>query len=134
MYISAHVQLSTRSSDYTSQKGPRWAGPTRPQGMDAVFTGDRTSDLALLLTEKCVRTWCSEAHAGRYSVQPALFLPGVWGYQAPAGVFSWGSGCRGSPSRGPGSAGGPGGAYPAPEDLYQQVGGQHMRRLLEADG
>ncbi|CAO2611153.1 hypothetical protein LEMLEM_LOCUS15008 [Lemmus lemmus] len=71
---------------------------------------------------------------GHTQCSPPLFLPGVWGYQASAGVFSWGSGCGGSPSRGPGSAGGPGGAYLAHEDLYQQVGGQHMRRLLEADG
>lgn len=120
MYISAHVQLSTRSSDYTSQKPPRWAGPTRPQGKDAVFTGDRTSDLAFLLTEKCVRTWCSVAHAGTYSVQPApvpawslglsspgwRLLPGLRmpGQPKPRARQRWGAG-RGLP--------GPGGSVPA---------------------
>lgn len=134
MCICACAPHSARSADHTSHKASRWAGPTHPQGRDAVLTRHRTSDLAILLTEKSTRTWYSVAHAGPYSMQPHLFLPGVWGCQARAGAFSWDSGCRGCPSRGPGSAGGPGGACLAQEDLHQQVGGQHMRRLLEADG
>ena len=60
--------------------------------------------------------------------------PGVWNCQAPTPTLSPGSRLLRGPRRGPGGARGPGRACLAREDLHQQVGGQHVRRLLEADG
>lgn len=59
---------------------------------------------------------------------------GVWNCQAPAPTLSPGSRLLRGPRRGPGGARGPSHACLAREDLHQQVGGQHVRRLLEADG
>lgn len=120
MCICACAPHSARSADHTSHKASRWAGPTHPQGRDAVLTRHRTSDLALLLTEKSTRTWYLVAHAGPYSMHSAplpawsLGLSGSsWrlllglrmpGLPKPRARQRWGAG-RGLP--------GPGGSAPA---------------------
>lgn len=112
MRICACAAFPLRGLRTTLPTRPRARRGLSPQGRDAVLTGHRTSDLALLLTEKSARTWCSVALASAYSVQTAL-LP-AWslglsgsnwrlllglrmpGLPKPRAQQSWGAG-RGLP-------------------------------------
>lgn len=79
--------------------------------------------------------WKAGRAALRERVSPSPTpSPGVGNCQAPASTLSPGSRLLSGPRRGPRGARGPSRAFLAREDLHQQVGGQHVRRLLEADG